>query len=124
MSNLTKLIANHNKCTYNIVSNEILLIKKDENGIENRLSYGARGLFWTLLNLPNDWEVTEKGLATIANTSEYEVRKLLKELRSWGYVDYQMLKNEKGLFTKKVFTIREVLDGEIDIDKCIFCSYG
>lgn len=123
MSNLTKLIANHEKCTYNIVSNEILLIKRQtENGSEDRLSCGARGLFWTMLNLPNDWIVTEKGLATITGESEYTIKKLLKELKAWGYVDYTMLKNDRGLFTQKVFIIREVLNSDIDIDKCIFST--
>ena len=122
MGNLTKLIADHEKCTYNIISNEILLNTKTNNGQEERLSCGARGLFWTILNLPNDWTVTESGLATITGESEYTIKKLLKELKYWGYLDYIMLKNDKGIFTQRAFIIKEVLNSDIDMDKCIFSS--
>ena len=118
MGNLTKLLANHEKCTYNVISNEILLVNNDDK----RLSCGARGLFWTMLNLPNDWTVTESGLATITGESEYTIKKLLRELKQWGYVDYTMLKNDKGIFTQRVFILREVLHSDIDMDKCIFSS--
>ena len=75
-----------------------------------------------MLNLPNDWTVTESGLATITGESEYTIKKLLRELKQWGYVDYTMLKNDKGIFTQRVFILREVLHSDIDMDKCIFSS--
>jgi hypothetical protein len=52
---------------------------------DSRLSYAALGLLCYLLGRPDDWEVDAGALAGSRGTTEYAVRKLLKELRSRGY---------------------------------------
>jgi hypothetical protein len=55
---------------------------------DNRLSLEARGLLGYLLSKPDDWEVRFTDLLTYAgpNCKEDRLRRILKELESFGYI--------------------------------------
>lgn len=111
MGNIRKLKADYKQCTYNLIANEILLIKMQD---DTRVSLAAKGLFWQLMNLPDEWELNETGLSTITGESTYKIKNLLKELKDWGYISSKMEQNEKGIFTKQVFIIREVTQSPVE----------
>ena len=94
MGNIRKLKADYKQCTYNLIANEILLIKMQD---DTRVSLAAKGLFWQLMNLPDEWELNETGLSTITGESTYKIKNLLKELKDWGYISSKMEQNEKGI---------------------------
>src|SRR6187399_98942 len=55
---------------------------------DNRLSLEARGLLGYLLSKPDDWEVRFTDLLTHAgpNCKEDRLRRILKELEGFGYI--------------------------------------
>ena len=54
---------------------------------DSRLSYKARGLFSVILNLPDDWHLTQKGLILISDKDgDSSVRSAIKELLDLGYL--------------------------------------
>ena len=120
MGNLAKLGADYKQCNYIKMANEILFITKEVNGETIRISPTAKSVFLTIMNLPKDWELTEKGMATIMGMSEYSIRKVFKELKEWGYLDYQMMKDSDGKYTEKLYILREVINSPLDMDRCIF----
>ncbi len=63
-----------------------------------RLSFEARGFMLYLLALPDDWQFSIKGLATMTETSERTIMRLIKELKSAGYVEQVRQQNGKGQF--------------------------
>lgn len=53
---------------------------------DNKLSLKARALLIFMLQLPEDWTFTEKGLATATNEGLKSVRSALKELEQTKYL--------------------------------------
>lgn len=71
-----------------------------KNGFVNdeSLSLEAKGFMLVLLSFPDDWEFSIKGLAYRLKLSEYNVMRLIKELKSAGYVTQKKVKNKRGQF--------------------------
>ena len=55
---------------------------------DSRLSYEAIGVFMYLWSMPDDWQVMVKQVMKHNNSSEYSVRKALRELRDFGYMKW------------------------------------
>lgn len=55
---------------------------KDKN-----LSLKAKGLLSMMLSLPNDWDYSIQGLASICKENETAINTTLKELKEMGYLD-------------------------------------
>lgn len=63
------------------------------------LSLKAKGLLSLILSLPEDWNYSVKGLASIVKEGEETIESTLKELKSFGYIEVTKTRNEKtGLF--------------------------
>lgn len=75
---------------------------------DNRLSLKAKGLLVTMLSLPDDWDYSIKGLSKILKEGKDSIRSAIVELETFGYVSREQTKNERGLFTGYIYTIREV----------------
>lgn len=65
---------------------------------DKRLSWEARGMMGYLLSKPNNWTVRLNDLVNQTEAGVYKVRAILKELEACGYINRQIVQNEKGLF--------------------------
>ena len=65
---------------------------------DERLSLQAKGFMLVILSLPDDWEFSIKGLAYKTHLSVNTVMRLVKELKSAGYIVQKKTKNQLGQF--------------------------
>ena len=87
--------------------NEFTRVKNSLINDEN-LSFEARGFLVFLLALPDDWSFSIKGLAYRTKLSEYTIMRLIKELKSAGYVTQKKVKNHQGQFTTYEWDVYEL----------------
>lgn len=82
---------------------------------DERLSFEARGLLAYLLSKPDGWEV--KVFDLTQNCGENRVYRILKELRSNGYMTFQRTRGEDGHFNGGVYQVYETpRDENPDVD--------
>ncbi|ALG68232.1 hypothetical protein [Beggiatoa leptomitoformis] len=72
-----------------------------------RLSMAATGLACRLLEKRNDWDINVAYLVNNYQEGEYKIRKIIKELISFGYMQVESLRNEKGQFIGNQYTLYE-----------------
>lgn len=65
---------------------------------DTNLSLKAKGLLSLILSLPDDWGYSLSGLAEICLGSETDIRNILKELESLGYLQITRTQDSNGLF--------------------------
>ena len=53
---------------------------------EKKMSLKAKGLLSLMLSLPNDWDYSIAGLATLSKDGKDSVMSALKELEQFGYL--------------------------------------
>ena len=75
---------------------------------DERLSFEARGFLVFMLALPDDWDFSIKGLAFKSKLSSKTVMRLIKELKSAGYVVQKKVKGGHGYFSSYEWEIYEV----------------
>ena len=81
----------------------------DQRIIEDaRISWAARGLLAYLLSRPDNWKVLIKDLQRRGNLGRDGVYSLLKELRHFGYVQYQGVRDKQGRLRGGIYTVREI----------------
>lgn len=74
------MVVRVNKTTnYTVMSNQHL---RDKN-----LSLKAKGLLSVVLSLPNDWDYSVNGLASISKECETSIKSALNELKANGYLE-------------------------------------
>lgn len=96
MSTVFRVVKN---CNYTTLSNYHF---KDK-----RLSWKAKGLLSTMLSLPDDWNYTIEGLATLADDGIKSTNSGLAELEKCGYLVRTQLRGENGQFGTTEYTIYE-----------------
>ena len=74
---------------------------------DRRLSLKARGLFLLLQSLPEDWQYTISGLATVAGTGKDQIRSALSELLDVGYLVKEQRHDCSGKFAGNIFVLQE-----------------
>lgn len=74
---------------------------------DRRLSLKARGLFLLLQSLPETWQYTISGLATLAGTGKDQIRSGLAELLKVGYLVKEQAHDEGGRFSGNIFVLQE-----------------
>ena len=74
---------------------------------DRRLSLKARGLFLLLQSLPEDWQYTISGLATVAGTGKDQIRSALSELLDVGYLVKEQRHDGGGKFAGNIFVLQE-----------------
>ena len=76
--------------------------------LKNRaLSLKAKGLLSVMLSLPDDWDYTTRGLASICREGVDAIGKALKELENAGYMERRQLRGKDGRITDTEYTIYE-----------------
>lgn len=83
---------------YTTIQNELIQ--------DNRISFEARALMLFMLSLPDDWDFSTRGLATLTGLSTGTISRLSQELEQFGYLE-RNAKREGGRFASYDWTIRE-----------------
>ena len=96
MSNVIRVVKN---CNYTTLSNYHFRDK--------RLSWKAKGLLSTMLSLPDDWNYTIEGLASLSDDGIKSTNSGLAELERCGYLVRKQLRDENGHFIAMEYTIYE-----------------
>ena len=80
------------------------------NGIlrDTNLSLKTKGLFAIILSLPEGWDYSVAGLATVAGCGRDAIRGALKEMETAGYLTGCAPRRRAASFTGVVYTIRDV----------------
>ena len=87
---------------YTVMSNYHL---KDKS-----ISLKAKGLLSQMLSLPDDWDYTLKGLASINKEGKDAIRSAIKELENAGYVYRRQRYDAKGQFSHNEYFVFEYPD--------------
>ena len=74
---------------------------------DKELSCKACGLLSKMLSLPEDWDYTTRGLATICKDGVDSIGTALKELEKRGYLIRNQLRDEKGRIRDMEYVIYE-----------------
>lgn len=95
-------------------------IKKENNFVvlathalrNESLSWSAKGLHSTIMQLPEYWELTVEGLASLSSNGRDATSSALKELIAAGYVVRARICNDKGQFKGYEYNIFEFPQSE------------
>jgi hypothetical protein len=60
---------------------------------DSRVSLKAKGLFLTIMSLPNDWDFSIRGISKILKEDKHAIRTAIKELQTFGYCSFEFLRN-------------------------------
>lgn len=74
---------------------------------ERDMSLKAKGLLSLMLSLPDDWDYSINGLATLSKDGRDSVMTALQELEKFGYLKRTRITNEKGHFKRYDYDIYE-----------------
>lgn len=74
---------------------------------EKEMSLKAKGLLSVMLSLPEDWDYSVSGLATINKESRNTINEILNELEKFGYLNRTRVRDEKGKILEVEYTIFE-----------------
>ena len=74
---------------------------------DRELSCKACGLLSKMLSLPDEWDFTARGLATLCRDGVDSIRSGLKELEERGYLIRRYLRDEKGRVVDMEYVIYE-----------------
>ena len=84
---------------------------------DKRLSLKAKGLLSQMLSLPENWEYTLTGLASINRESVSAISHAVKELETCGYVIRRQTSDSSGRFDKNEYLIYEQpVDASVDAE--------
>ena len=72
------------------------------------MSLKAKGLLSLMLSLPDDWDYSISGLATLSKDGKDSIMSALAELEKFGYLTRTRLTNEKGQFAGIEYNIFEI----------------
>lgn len=75
---------------------------------EKKMSLKAKGLLSLMLSLPDDWDYSISGLATLSKDGKDSIMSALAELEKFGYLTRTRLVNDKGQFSGVEYNIFEV----------------
>lgn len=76
----------------------------DNRIAQSQLSYEARGLYFYMLSLPNDWDFSEERLARAGGVGIDKIKRILKELFTIGLLKREIIKDERG-YNKARYTL-------------------
>ena len=75
---------------------------------EKKMSLKAKGLLSLMLSLPDDWDYSVSGLATLSKDGKDSIMSALAELEKFGYLTRKRLTDDKGRFAGIEYNIFEV----------------
>lgn len=74
---------------------------------EKKMSLKAKGLLSLMLSLPDDWDYSIAGLASLSKDGKDSVMSALAELEKFGYLTRTRMVNDKGQFAGVEYNIYE-----------------
>lgn len=74
---------------------------------EKKMSLKAKGLLSLMLSLPDDWDYSISGLATLSKDGKDSVMSALGELEKFGYLTRQRVTDDRGRFAGVEYNIFE-----------------
>ena len=74
---------------------------------EKKMSLKAKGLLSLMLSLPDDWDYSISGLATLSKDGKDSIMSALSELEKFGYLTRTRLTDDKGRFAGVEYNIFE-----------------
>lgn len=74
---------------------------------DKNLSLKAKGVMSLMLSLPEGWDYSKEGLATLSKDGKDSVMTALQELEQYGYLVRTRHTNEKGQFDGYIYDIYE-----------------
>ena len=86
----------HNKAQYTNINQDIFM--------DNELSFKGKGLLCQMLSLPDDWNFSVEGLATLSKDGKGAVRGMIHELEEAGYLYRERIKGD-NIYTDVVYHI-------------------
>lgn len=94
---------------------KIFRVTKDKNytTINNTIfkdktvSCKTKGLFATIMSLPDDWDFSISGMSSILKEGKKSIYSSIKELQDFGYVKKNTIRDDKGLIVKIEYTFFE-----------------
>ena len=84
---------------------------------EKEMSLKAKGLLTLMLSLPEDWDYSISGLASICAENETAIKTGLKELKKFGYLRISKIFPSKERGNKKIEYIYEIFEKPLGEDK-------
>ena len=75
---------------------------------EKKMSLKAKGLLSLMLSLPDDWDYSVSGLATLSKDGKDSIMSALAELEKFGYLTRKRLTDDKGRFAGIEYNIYEI----------------
>lgn len=85
---------------------------------EKKMSLKAKGLLSLMLSLPDDWDYSVAGLATLSKDGKDSIMSALAELEKFGYLTRKRLINERGQFDGIEYNIFEKPVTDNPIEDC------
>ena len=74
---------------------------------ERKMTLKAKGLLSLMLSLPDDWDYSVAGLATLSKDGKDSIMSALGELEKFGYLTRTRVTNERGQFAGIEYNIFE-----------------
>lgn len=84
---------------------------------EKEISLKAKGLLTLMLSLPENWDYSISGLASICAENETAIKTGLKELKKFGYLRISKIFPSKERGNKKIEYIYEIFEKPLGEDK-------
>ena len=84
---------------------------------EKEMSLKAKGLLTLMLSLPENWDYSISGLASICAENETAIKTGLKELKKFGYLRISKIFPSKERGNKKIEYIYEIFEKPLGEDK-------
>lgn len=92
---------------FRVEKNQGYTVMSNHHLRNSSLSLKAKGLLSQMLSLPENWDFTLAGLASINREGEDSIGAAVKELESAGYIRRQRLQGEGGKFSGIEYVIYE-----------------
>ena len=77
---------------------------------DKELSFKAKGLLSYMLSLPEDWDYSLNGLATVSKEGIKAIKNIVSELKNQGYLEINKVRKENGQYQYE-YLIREIPEG-------------
>ena len=84
---------------------------------EKGMSLKAKGLLTLMLSLPENWDYSISGLASICAENETAIKTGLKELKKFGYLRISKIFPNKKRGNKKIEYVYEIFEKPLKEDK-------
>ena len=92
---------------FRVEKNKSYTVMSNHHLKDRTLSLKSKGLLSQMLSLPEDWDYTLAGLASINKESKDAIRSAVKELEDAGYVVRRQTTDKRGKFSSNEYVIYE-----------------